>query len=255
MIISFREGCSGNWLAQLLVTDCKQDVFFRQDIKERIIPQKVLHFDGNHDVSDCYRVKNEFPDHESYEIITCHSFDYKVLRESWPNRRIIRIVPKTNILRAISLAYYKLHSLVYNVDQAFQYIKNYYFLHTIKDKLPTLENSSIIDSGMLDDPKYIEEYFNICLSGDQKTFLTKYWNLQYKVQPLDENKLFDFISKEELLTIFNKEITAFNFACYIFAYELKNGLSEGQRTWTIDDINLSYSWQDLLNLMEYKIDN
>lgn len=250
MIISFREGCSGNWLAQLLVLNKEQKVFFRQDLGGMNVPKKIFHFDGN-EISHCFDAKNNNVK-DTHKIITCHSTEYDLLHRLWPDREIIRISPITKIFRAIALSYYKTHLQTHDIDLAFQYIKDYYVLHTVKDKLPMATEGRIIDFGGIDNVQYIEENFNLRLTDSQKIFLKRYWKLQYQVQPLDENKLSRQISKLSLFDIFNKKISAFNFACYIFIYELENNLLESQRLWTINELNINCSWQDLLTLMEYK---
>ena len=251
MIFSYREGCSGSWLAELLTLTKYRPIYFRQDRQDvdlENIPAEVLHFDGNFD-DQCRPARKIFT---NQKIVTCHSVNYNLLRELWPDKVIYRLVPKTMIFRSIALAYYKLGAETSNVDSAFQYIKDYYDLHTILDHKPTLPNSFIINFGDLDSAACIENTFNIKLANYQIEFLKDYWLLQYQVQPVDESKLVINISKEQLLTIFNKEINAFNFACYIFVYEMQNNLLEQQRMWTIDDVTTSMSWQELIDLMEYQ---
>jgi len=81
MIISFREGCSGNWLTTLLtLNNVYIDAEFRQDGDGTRIPKSVFHFDGN----ATYQTVQSVDQYNGEKFITCHSTDYELLREIYP---------------------------------------------------------------------------------------------------------------------------------------------------------------------------
>ena len=63
-------------------------------------------------------------------------------------------------------------------------------------------------------------------------FANNYWSIQKFV--VDDTKIYNGITKDNLLSIFSKEESIFNLACFIFVYEKYNSLLEIQRQWSID---------------------
>lgn len=249
MIITFREGCSGNWLATLLAMG-KSDVIasFRQDIDGSKVPDDVFHFNGNHDS----QTLDSAGSYEGQPIITCHSTNYELLQQVYPNRHIIRIAPRTKILQSIAAAFYKLGpGDTTTVNLAFEYIKDYYDIHTVRDPLPHVTNSSIIDFGEMTElptfAKICKQHFGIELGEKRIKFFNDYWKLQKKV--LDESQLKPNITKQQLLESVVDDGGVFNRAAYIFLYEKLNNIPEERRTWTIDDV--PDTLEELANLMSY----
>ena len=226
MIISYREGCSGSWLAQLL-TD-PGIVYYRQDLAGVNIPQEVFHFDGHNDL----HVPKAFDQYQGQKYITCHSSNYQLLRQYWPDRASFRIVPLTHTLDCIESAFFKLGpgAQCSSVDQALEYIKNYFNLHMFVDPRPTLADTHIIDYGQL---RYIDQLQEICkslfkitLSKKQEHFAKEYWSLQ-----CESNRYFSA-------------------ARFIFEHEHKHNFNERDRLWSIDHAPVEIA--ELVNFMQYQ---
>jgi hypothetical protein len=218
VIISFREGCSGSWLAELLMGSTFT-VFYRQDQNGKNIPKGVFHFNGHED-SQVHQAIEQF---SGETCITCHSTNYKLLKHHWPNHKIVRIKPHTHVLDSIEASYNKLGTgeNYESVDLAFEYIKQYCFLHNKLDPVPQIDNSCVIDYGQL---RYLDKLTEICrnifdveLSARQLEFAQDYWNLQ--------------TSKSQV----------FKIARYIYEYETRNNYQEKHRLWSINDIIESVS--------------
>ena len=225
MIISYREGCSGSWLAQLL-TD-PEIAYYRQDLGGTNIPKEVFHFNGHDDL----HVPTAFAMYQGQEYITCHSSNYQLLRQYWPNKTIARIVPLTHVLDCIESAFFKLGpgTQCTSIDHALEYIKNYFDLHTVIDPQPTLHNTHIIDYGQL---RYIDQLLEICkslfeitLSEKQQNFARTYWNLQ---------------------SVSNRYFSA---ARFIFEHEHKHNFQESDRLWSIDHAPVEIA--ELFDFMQY----
>jgi hypothetical protein len=253
MIITDREGCSGSWLAELLLLgDNYSDAYFRQDRKngKLNVPDQVLHGDGHTDEDLVYM-------HSLYtgqKIVRFHNTNYKLIRQYWPDDTIIRIVPDTGLYQSIAASFYKTKLAPTNsIDDAYQYIKTYYNLHKFQDPRPRgIDNCLVIDYGSLYELESLkelcEQVFNVTLKDNHIDFFNRYWVLQEFV--VDERLLYTGIDKIELFRHFNKQPTFFNLACYIFVYELMNGITEDQRLWTIDSAPQTFSL--LLDFMRYR---
>jgi hypothetical protein len=252
MIISFCEGCSGHWLGILLSFDdnFQTTAKFKQDADQiNIKKSKIFTCFGEFD-EDLIRHKRNY---RNEKIIVSHSTNYNLLRQLWPDEIIYRIRPKTKIFKSIALCFLKkteVHST--SVDKILHTINRYYQSHLDDNLEPMLPNTYTIDFGQLSNPLYIEQIFNITLSDNQLNFLKDYWELQQNVEPVSERDLKKFITKEELYSIFSKEISAYNLAIFIHIYESMNDLKEQSRLWTIDDISESLPLLDLLDIMKYK---
>ena len=256
MIISWREGCSGSFLTQLLLCDKPTKPFFQMlpfDLRDK------THAIGPDAMQEEYAGQS---------IIVGHLTDYELLRKDWPDHPIYRISPVTQIFKAISLQFHKkwnhqplwphqtpdagpISTKGVDVDIILGNIKEYYELHTT-DPVPNVPNGYTVDFGQLDNREYIEKMFNIKLNQYQQELLQGYWKLQEPIVPLDETIIKENISKEELLSGFSGQPTKFNLATYIFIYEKMNNILESQRTWTIDDVTDSTTWKQLLHLMVYQ---
>ena len=251
MIITDREGCSGSWLTELLLLGTAQGhAEFRQDRSngEINVTADHLHGDG-HDDNSLRAMRHRWTDQK---IIRCHSTNYKLLRELWPDQMIVRIVPKTAIFQAIAAAYYKTRADTdSSVSAAFDFIKHYY--HAFRnDAIPHDTNACVVDFGILSRERAFErlcrELFNIELQRNHWDFWRDYWLLQY--YPVDEERLVANIHPLNLYRVFDPRPTPFNLACYVFVYELMNDLPEESRLWSIDSAESNFP--QLIQQMQYR---
>jgi hypothetical protein len=104
IILSYREGCSGSYLGEILNV-CKFgsdfQINFRQDING--VPQSVYHFSGHQDDKDIVSMP-----YNGQPFITCHGDNYQLLKTQWPNSVVYRIIHETYVLDAIAASWYKL---------------------------------------------------------------------------------------------------------------------------------------------------
>lgn len=238
IIISFREGCSGSWLGEIL-TCCRfgteYQVNFRQDING--VPPAVYHFSGHRDDKTV-----KIAPYREEPFITCHADQPELLLARWPGAQLFRIIPTTYVLDAIAAAWYKIKpEHADSVDDALEYIKNYYRLHTELDP----RFGTVIDYGMLRDPCWVREFVNaagieynpVC---DQ--FTEQYWALQKKSNFKTIPAGLDW---QTIINTVDMETDIFSTALIIFVYELSNGLTESQRLWSVNDTTPA---TDLLSL-------
>ena len=245
MILTYREGCSGSWLAELLLLKNKlPQVYFRQDRTNQDkanFPGDVFHFDG-YDVNDLSEIVKLCG---NQKIITCHSVNYSELLRVFPNRSIYRITPITGIFNAIASSFFKMHVRYnYSIDDAFQYIVDYYQKYQT-DPLP----ESVIDYGKLksiDDCKAIcKNVFDLEFTNYHELFHKKYWSLQINI--VDDSQLYYNISLNKLLELF-QDVSNFGIACFIFVYEKYNKIDESRRIWSID--HLPTNIEDVLQILQ-----
>lgn len=251
MIITDREGCSGSWLTELLLLGTAQGhAEFRQDRSngEINVSANHLHGDGHDDAS----LRAMHSQYQQQQIVRCHSTNYNLLRQLWPNELIIRIVPKTSIFQAIAAAYYKTRvSTDTSISAAFEFIRSYY--HAFRnDPVPKLENACVVDFGVLSRQRAFErlcrELFELELHSNHWQFWRDYWMLQY--YPMDEERLVPNINLLQLYRISDRAPTAFNLACFVFVYELFNDLVEEARLFSIDS-HIS-GFPELIKIMQYR---
>jgi hypothetical protein len=235
IVISFDEGCSGNFLASLL---SKGKIFnhYRIDSDENFI---------NHSI---------FPKFSNYQetyhnIIVTHENDIDKIKEVFESDVVIRIHPITGLFTSIYNVFMKKHineglsdilkfwpeRSSYCYDMTMEHLKDYYGKFTSKFDF---KDAVVLDFGTFYNNQrllYFLKKFNI----EETTELNQYINNYITAQmPL----LLDIPESKSMIDIVN-QIPDFYFknnpwfACYcIFCFELKNNLSEGQRTWTIDQL-------------------
>ena len=251
MIITDREGCSGSWLTELLLLGNRRArAHFRQDRtgNQLNVTKDHLHGDGHDDVS----LRSMRDRWSGQAIVRCHSTNYPLLRELWPDELIVRIVPKTSVFQAIAAAYHKTRdSADDSVSSAFEFIKHYY--HAFRnDPVPRSENACVVDFGVLSRERAFErlcrELFHLELKDNHWQFWRDYWMLQH--YPVDEERLVPNIHHLNLYRIFDRTPTNFNFACFVFVYELFNDLPEESRLFSIDDAVVDF--QGLVQRMQYR---
>lgn len=238
IILSYREGCSGSWLGEVLHV-CKFDAEYRANFRQDRdhIPESVYHFGGHRDET----APTVIP-YQNQCFVTCHVDQPAVLARQWPNARVYRIIPSTYILDAIAASWYKLPPVNnQTVDHAMEYIKTYHELHTKKDP----RFGTVIDYGQLRNLDWIANFVEsngIKYNPRCDQFVKDYWSLQ---------KMTNIKTIEPGLTMQDIESTLalprnnFYMALAIFIFETSNRLQESQRSWSIDDIDQQYDLLDL----------
>lgn len=233
MILTYREGCSGSWLAELLLLKNElAPVYFRQDRNNENksnLPREVFHFDG-YNTTDLSLIAKLY---NNQKIITCHSTNYTELSEIFPSKSITRITPVTGLYNCIASSFFKMQVRQnYTIDDAWQYIVDYYQKYK-SEPLPDL----VIDYGKLrniEDCKNIcKKFFNLEFTNYHELFHKNYWSLQVDV--VDDNKLYYGINLNELYNVIH-DCSNFGIACFIFVYEKYNLIEETRRTWSIDHL-------------------
>ena len=238
IILSYREGCSGSWLGEILNV-CKFNSDFQVNFRQDSLgfPPSIYHFSGYHNDNNTVSVP-----YNGQPFITCHSDNYESLKTQWPNSVVYRIIPNTYVLDAIASSWYKLKPKnCGTVDMALEYIKNYYNLHTKHD----LKFGNIIDYGNLRDKKWIQlfvEKNKIAYNQKCDTFIDNYWAMQkkcnYKFIPSG-------LTMEKIINTLDLDQDIFYVATAIFVYEKSNCLAESQRCWSINNLTTD---SDLLEL-------
>jgi len=238
IILSYREGCSGSYLGEILNV-CKFDsdfeVNFRQDING--VPLSVYHFSGHRDDKNIASIP-----YNGQQFITCHCDNYEWLRTQWPDAVVYRIIPETYVLDAISASWHKLRPKNFNsVDLALEYIKNYWNLHTKND--PRFGN--IIDYGNLRDKNWIQVFVEknrIVYNQKCDSFVDNYWAMQKKT---NYKVITSGLTMENIVNTLDLGQDIFYIAMAIFVFEKSNNLKESQRCWSIENLTAS---SDLLEL-------
>jgi hypothetical protein len=250
IVISFDEGCSGNFLAALL-TNSRILKFDRIDkhIENKLFYRRM------------YFLNKDYADFDHYNIIITHCSDSAIIQKLSPNI-IIRILPITGIFTAIYNVFSKKHisdlgnnimlywpsNPAYCYDLTMQHLKDYY------NKFSALTYSSdqmIFDFGWIYDTEKLLHFANQFNINVDNSLITQYQKHQLPML-LDlpvSNNMKDIISpiSDEYF------IQSPWFACYsIFCYEKINSLNESQRCWSIDQlplmnkkslVELSYQYQ------------
>jgi len=229
IILSYREGCSGSWLGEILNV-CKFNsdfqVRFRQDSSG--FPPSIYHFSGRRDEKNISSMQ-----YNGQPFITCHCDNYESLKTTWPNSVVYCIIPETYVLDAIAASWYKITPANSDtVDLALEYIKRYYDLHTKID----LRFGNVIDYGNLRDKKWIQSFVEkngIIYNQKCDTFIDNYWAIQKK----SNYKSIPFgLTMDKIIDTLDMTRDIFYVAMAIFVYEKSNNLAESQRYWTIDDL-------------------
>ena len=231
IILSYREGCSGSWLGEILNV-CKFNsdfqVNFRQDING--VPPSIYHFSGHYDDHNIRSVP-----YDGQPFITCHCDNYELLKTQWPNSVVYRIMPETYVLDAIAASWHKLKPKNFDtVDLALEYIKNYYDLHTKTD--PRFGN--VIDYGNLRDKNWIRlfvEKNGLIYNQKCDMFIDRYWAMQKKS---NYRVISSGITMNEIIDTLDISRDIFYIAMAIFVYEKSNNLAESQRCWTINNLTV-----------------
>lgn len=233
LVISFDEGCSGNFLAALL-TNSKLEKFNRIDH-----PWNVLYYQGLPTAED-FKLLNS----RQHTIIT-HESDSNVLKELSPDI-VIRILPITGMFTAIYNVFSKKHLANTNIpakwpsdpgycyDMTLEHIKDYF---NIFSNLKSYPGQLIFDFGWLYDTDKLLKFTNSLGIPIDISLVDQYIDNQLDLLlDLPTSSLMQDIIEEIPDSYFEKSPW---FACYaIFCFETVNKLNESQRLWNIDNLTL-----------------
>lgn len=262
-VISFDEGCSGNFLAAILTNSeiCK---YHRIDAPGNILEYSGMpHFGWQGKPHYDWTIKNP----ELKNLIITHEHDVKKIKEVFGADTVIRIQTITGLFSALYNVFSKKHvleqqtpvlsswpenlSLCY--DLALEHIKDYYKKFTVSRDYDT---AIILDYG----------YF---YNKEKLLDFAKLHNLKIT----NENLIDEYIARqmplmldmpqckrmEEIVELIpeNYFVESPWFACYcIFCFEYINNLSEDKRLWSISHtpflnkktlVELSYLYKDLIS--------
>lgn len=235
-VISFNEGCSGNFLAALLsraqVTELQRiDSYHNRQLNYSIIP-KLAAYTGK----------------PLKSIVVTHDTDSQQIKKILNADRIIRIEPITGIFTAIYNVFSK--KLIdednedildkwptypsYCYDRTFEHIKDYYAKFS---KNMWTSDKILFDFGWIFNDEKMLEFLNQNNIDADFNFIKQYQKSQL---PLllnlpESTNMHDIVLK--IPSDYFKQSPWF--ACYcIFSFEIKNNLTEYQRKWSIDQLPL-----------------
>ena len=235
-VISFDEGCSGNFLAALL-SDSQIQRFDRIDDAKNELDYSLA------PLFDMF----EYTDFK--DVIVTHENEYQKIKDFLNPDRIIRVVPRTGMFTAIYNVFVKKHieekrtdimshwpsSTGYCYDMTFEHIKDYYAKFS---KLITHKNFIEFDFGWIyDTDKLLHFLKSINVLDPNITIIENYQRQQLPLLlDLPTSKLMSHITSTIPDYLFNDSPW---FACYcIFVYEKIHNLKEHQRKWSIDRLPL-----------------
>lgn len=231
-VISFSEGCSGNFLAAFL-TNSKIVNAYRIDgantnLNYSMLPKLA-------DYSEPLK-----------PVIVTHEHDSQKIRAVLNPDQIIRIEPVTGVFTAIYNVFIKKlidddkediltrwpREPAYCYDRTFEHIK-YYYANFVNSRLTSDE--IFFDFGWIYDANKMTEFCNkINITGDFN-LLEKYKQSQLPLllnlpDTKDINKIISLIPD-------NYFVQSPWFACYcLFCFEVNNQLTEDQRLWSINEV-------------------
>ena len=241
LVFSFREGCSGNFFAELLLNQ-PPEANFRQD--QNGVSDSIFHFDGYDDKDFLNSISS--PRLKQATIVTHHNNNYALNKKSFPKARILKIHPKTFIFNAIYNAFYKLGALDRKLigllpsqtyDIIYKNIIDYYELITVKDNLDGFE---LIDFGDLYKLSKVKQLVldltGTELTATQEQFYHDYISKQLTMEltiPLINTSAVDLVDQFNLI----ERCTEPWFVSFLIAaYEFTNNKTEQDRLWGIDNI-------------------
>jgi hypothetical protein len=244
IVISFDEGCSGNFLAALL-SNSEISAFNRIDVKENILSYNIL-------PSINGKIKN------TKSIIVTHEHRTDVIEQISDVELIIRIVPVTGIFTAIYNVFVKKavaekftdimdqwpNNTAYCYDMIFENLKDYYN----KFSNSTLDRDQVLfDFGWFYNTDKLVQFVNDLGRNCDLTVIEKYQQAQL---PLllslpKSNRMEDIVKLVPDVFFENSPW----FFCYcLFCFEQNNHLLENQRQYSIDQFNKIMTAQDLISL-------
>lgn len=237
-VVSHLEGTAGNFLARLYADyNLDQQEAFKTDCDDRH-PRVLSTGPIDSLIKRLDRIYN------NHDILVTHCQDLELLKNLFPNARIIQIYPYTNIGNVLyNICIKKLTVTTDNpLDSYFIQISDWYTILTQQKP-----NYSCVDYSSLRNSEFVQKLLGINFSITQQNFFSRYWQQQL---PYDLDIPMQPTALEELITIWNID-NFFNdwaAAWAIFVYEKINGLSETQRLWSIDQ-NFN-CWQDVYSIQQ-----
>lgn len=259
-VISFSEGCSGNFLAAFIThsnigetNEIENTDRVDGDLRRRHLNHINHAWAMDLDNRGTYR-KN----YNDYTVIVTHDHDTEKIKSKLDPDRIIRIEPVTGLFTAIYNVFTK--KLInddqedimkkwpvdpsYCYDRTFEHLKYYYK----KFSTSCLTDDQILfDFGWLFNQEKMKTFLKkINMTGDFD-LLEKYQKSQL---PLLLNLPSTNVMSEIVAQIPDKYFEQSPwFACYcIFCFELNNDLLENQRLWSINNISSVLGPSDLIGL-------
>lgn len=236
-VISHVEGSAGNFLGRLAAnwSDFPDDVF-RVDIDAN---EDVLAIDGRqnwHQEIDCRL--------DQHRVVVTHSFDRDSIMRTFPNAKMIALYPYTHLGNVLyNICCKKLTVKLENtVDNHFIHLSEWH--ERITHYRP---NYQCHDFWALRNIDEIQDILSMRLNSRQREFFDAYWknqlllDLDIPTKPMRINELIDFW---KITTQFD----SWFIALVIYVFEKVNGLSEHDRSWSIDQAHKFISWQDLVDI-------
>ena len=236
-LILFREGLSGNYI-KALIDDSARDINFRVDKVRPGVPNQVPAFlDPTKSGDHCVCLHPHLDDRKAYidasDIVLTIQVDQKIYHACYNN--FFKKHLQENILEQRKFADWCLEPR-YWYDRIYYNIKEYHDLY--QQDRQTNQLSNIIDFDHIYEEEYIEtildQYFQYSMTDNRRKIVRTYSTLQmpYRLQK-------DACIMEDILDplpdfVFQQSPW---FAAYcIFCFEYNNGLSETQRSWTINAV-------------------
>jgi hypothetical protein len=235
-VISFDPGCSGHWLAAL-VSDSKITQFFRIDVIDNILNYTIIpYFQKFSPIT--------------HNVIVTHETDVDRIRSEFGADRVIRIRPTTYKFNAIYNVFMKKYlfeenditrhwpnDAAYCYNQAFECLKDWY---NILNRPVDMPGCIDFDFGNIFDIVQLTKFLNnidVEVTAEMISMHQQYLDNQERLK-------LDLYPQESMQSIVSR-IPADRFvgnpwfACYcIFCFEKSNALSEQQRLWSIDDLQV-----------------
>lgn len=250
-VISFDEGCSGNFLAALLsraqVTELRRiDSHHNTQLNYSIIPKLDL-YTGT----------------PLKSIVVTHDTNSQQIKKILNADRIIRIEPITGIFTAIYNVFSKKlidedkedilgkwpEHPAYCYDRTFEHIKDYYAKFS---KNMWTSDEILFDFGWIFDDQKMLEFLNQNNIDANFNFVKQYQQSQF---PLllnlpDSTNMRNIVL--QIPTDYFKQSPWF--ACYcIFSFEVKNNLNEHQRKWSINQLSLLGAEEIIALSLQYQL--
>lgn len=229
-VISFTEGCSGNFLAAL-ISNSNVKSFKRIDVASNLKDANFI-------------MLPSMGSGQGFDVITTHEADSKVIHNHVAPARIIRIEPITGLFTAIYNVFDK--KLIdedqkdimqkwstepgYCYDMTLEHMKDYY---RVFSQSKYTSDQTLFDFGWLYQRNQLIEFLQLLGIDTNIDLLNQYMSTQMPLLlslPLSKSMI-------DIVQLIPAEYFAKSpwFACYcIFCFEHNNQLLEHQRMWSID---------------------
>lgn len=239
-ILVHREGQSGHFFLALLEKLDPTEIKFR--------------------VTDYYQSK-------IYNLEITHTVDFQLHSQYYD--QVLRILPERKIYHCIYNNFMKKliteqatekfqnwkDNIIHWYDTCFYNIQEYYTL--ISQDVANNQYTNLINFDRLLEEEYLDsvlrKYFDQTLDTDRRIILDRYKRLQLQIDlDLPGTGMHEILHQ---LGDSDFEQNPWFFAYCIFKYEANNGLTEADRTWSINNIDQIQRKDNLLQLAQYYIRN